>query len=451
MLTIPGRNHRMCDGISRRSFLQIGGFTFGSLASLSLPQILRAESASGHARPNSQKAIINILLSGGPPHQDMWDIKTEAPAEIRGEFSPISTAVPGIQIGELFPKIAGMMDKLTIIRSMVGSSADHDNYQCLSGWRRTDGSSIGGYPSIGSVLSKVKGPVDKGIPPHIGLCGKIPYMDWADPGQPGYLGMAHSAFLPNVGGAENLQLNGVTLERLQDRKALLAGLDQLKREVDTTSQFDGVDAFTEAAFGVLTSSKLADALDLSKEDPSTLARYGDGKPYDHLYDGAPTCNEHFLLARRLVEAGARSVSITFGRWDCHIDVFKFMRHHGPRLDQAFSALMEDLVDRDMLDDVTVVVWGEFGRTPRISYRGGRDHWPSVNSVLLAGGGMKVGQAIGSTNRLGEYVVDRPIHIQNVISTLYHNLGIDTMNTTLPDPTGRPQFLVDHRETISELV
>lgn len=451
MLTIFGSKSRMCDGMSRRSFLQVGGFTFGGLAALSLPQILKAESLSGHARPNSHKAIINIFLAGGPPHQDMWEIKTEAPKEIRGEFNPINTSVPGIQIGECFPKIASMMDKFAIIRSIVGNSGGHDAYQCLSGWSRGDGQAIGGYPSIGSALSKLKGPVDRAVPPHIALAAKTSHTPWSEPGAPGFLGAAHQAFKPNNGGAENLTLNGVTLERLQNRKELLSGLDQLKRNVDATGMLEGVDAFTEAAFGVLTSSKLAEALDLSKEDPEIVARYGDGKPYQYQYDGAPTCNEHLLLARRLVEAGARSVSLSFGRWDSHGANFDLVRHHGPRLDQAVSALVQDLDERGMLNDVSVVVWGEFGRTPRINEGAGRDHWPQVNSALLAGGGMKVGQAIGKTNRLGEYPVERPIHLQNVISTLYHNLGIDTMNTTLADPTGRPQFLVDHRETVPELV
>ncbi|MCA9039588.1 MAG: DUF1501 domain-containing protein [Planctomycetaceae bacterium] len=451
MLNIFGRSSRMCDGLSRRSFLQVGGFTFGSLAALSLPEILRAESISGHAKPNSHKAIINIFLAGGPPHQDMWEIKTEAPKEIRGEFNPISTSIPGLQIGECFPKIASMMDKFAVIRSIVGNSGGHDAYQCLSGWARRDGASIGGHPSMGSALSKLYGPVHKAMPPHIALAAKTSHTPWSEPGAPGFLGAAHQAFKPNNGGAENLTLNGVTLERLQNRKALLSGLDQLKRDVDATGMLEGVDAFTEAAFGVLTSSKLAEALDLSKEDPEIVARYGDGKPYKYQYDGAPTCNEHLLLARRLVEAGARSVSLSFGRWDSHGANFDLVRHHGPRLDQAVSALVQDLDERGMLDNVSVVVWGEFGRTPRINEGAGRDHWPRVNAALLAGGGMKTGQAIGKTNRLGEYPVERPVHIQNVISTLYHNLGIDTMNTTIADPTGRPQFLVDHRETIPELV
>jgi len=448
MLTLFGNKTRMCDGISRRSFLQIGGFTFGSLSTLSLPQILKAEADQG---ASSHKAVINIFLAGGPPHQDMWDIKTEAPKEIRGEFSPIDTSVSGIQIGECFPKIAGMMENFAVIRSLVGNRGGHDAYQCMSGWDRRDAASIGGRPSIGSALSKIYGPVEKAVPPHIALAAQTRHSPWCEPGSPGFLGAAYQPFKPNNGSQENLTLNGVTLDRLQDRKSLLTGLDRMKRDVDATGMLEGVDAFTQAAFGVLTSSKLADALDLSKEDPEVVARYGDGKPYKYQYDGAPTCNDHLLIARRLVEAGARSVSLSFGRWDSHGANFDLVRHHGPRLDQSVSALVQDLEERGMLDDVTVVVWGEFGRTPRINKGAGRDHWPRVNSALLAGGGMQTGQVIGSTNRLGEYAVDRPIHFQEVISTIYHNLGIDTMNTTLDDPTGRPQFLVDHRDPVRELV
>jgi hypothetical protein len=248
-----------------------------------------------------------------------------------------------------------------------------------------------------------------------------------------------------------MRLNGVTLDRLQDRKSLLQGLDQLKRDVDATGMLKGMDAFSEAAFGVLTSSKLVDALDLSKEDPKIRERYGDGKPYQYQYDGAPTCNEHVLIARRLVEVGVRSVTLSFGRWDSHGQNFQLVRDHGGKLDQCVSALVRDLDDRGMLDDVTVAVWGEFGRTPRINPGAGRDHWPQVSCALLAGGGMRTGQVIGSTNRLGEYAKDRPVHVQEIVGTIYRNLGIDPMTVTLKDPTGRPQYLLDKREPIPELV
>ena len=449
MLTLFGKSSRFCDGINRRSFMKIGGFAFGSAATLSLSDVLRAESLIG--KKSVQKSVINIFLAGGAPHQDMWDIKVDAPREIRGEFDPIATNVPGIEIGECFPKIAAMMDKFIPIRTVVGNEGGHDAFQCYTGWARRSIQSVGGRPAIGCVLGKLLGPTDPGVPAAVALADKTAHAPWSEPGSPGFLGAAYQAFKPQGEGTSDMRLNGITTDRLKDRKSLLTGLDQLKREVDTTGMLKGMDAFSEAAFGVLTSSKLIDALDLSKEDPQIVARYGDGKPYQYQYDGAPTCNEHLLIARRLVEVGVRCVTLSYGRWDSHGANFDLVRHHGPRLDQAVSALVQDLDERGMLNDVTVIVWGEFGRTPRINPGAGRDHWPQVNSALLAGGGMRTGQVIGATNRLGEYAKDRPVDVQEVVGTIYRNLGIDPMTTTLRDPTGRPQFLVDNRDPIPELI
>jgi len=449
MLNIYGRKTRYCDGVSRRSFLKIGGLSAGAVGGISLANLLRAESAAKDG--GSHKAIINIFLGGGPPHQDMWDIKTEAPAEFRGEFAAIPTSVPGIQIGECFPKLASMMDKLVVIRSVVGCSGGHDAFQCFSGWDRRSLDSIGGRPSIGSVLSKLQGPVDPAIPATVALAAKTRHAPWSEPGDPGFLGAAHQTFRPSGHGMDDLTLNGVTLERLGDREQLLTSLDGLKRSADATGTMEGMDAFTQAAFGVLTSSKLADALDISKEPEDVRARYGDGKPYQFQYDGAPTCNDHILMARRLVEAGVRSVTLSFGRWDSHSKNFDLVRDHGGKLDQAVGALVQDLDERGMLNDVMVLVWGEFGRTPRINANAGRDHWPQVSCALMAGGGMKTGQAIGSTNRLGERAVNRPVDMQEIVATAYHNLGLAPMSTTINDPTGRPQFLVDKREPIRELI
>lgn len=449
MLTFLGPSARYCDGISRRGFLKVGAFAFGSAASLSLPDLLKAESLAG--RSSSQKAVINVFLGGGPPHQDMWDIKVDAPREIRGEFDPIPTNVAGIEIGECFPRIAAMMDKFVAIRSVVGCDGAHDAFQCLTGWPRNSIASVGGRPSIGAVAGKLFGPTDPGVPPAVALAERTQHVPWSEPGAPGFLGASYQAFKPQGEGTSDMRLNGIDLSRLQDRKSLLHGLDQMKRDVDATGMLKGMDAFSEAAFGVLTSSKLVDALDLSKEDPKVRERYGDGKPYKYQYDGAPTCNEHLLIARRLVEVGVRSVTLSYGRWDSHGENFKLVRDHGGKLDQCVSALVHDLEERGMLNDVTVAVWGEFGRTPRINPGAGRDHWPQVSCALLAGGGMRTGQVIGSTNRLGEYAKDRPVHVQEVVGTIYRNLGIDPMTTTLKDPTGRPQYLLDKREPIPELV
>jgi hypothetical protein len=449
MLSILGQKSRFCDGVSRRGFLKIGGLSFGA-GGFTLADLMRAEAAAG--KSHSHKAVINVFLGGGPPHQDMWEIKTDAPSEVRGEFKPIKTNVPGIEICEVFPRLASMMDKAAVIRSVVGCAGGHEAHQCLTGWNKNDLKSIGGRPAIGSAVSKLFGPVDASVPPNIGLAKPTKHVPWSDSGHPGFLGAAYSPFKPDGPGMKNMTLNGgVTMDRLSDRRKLLKNIDSMRRDIDITGAMEGMDVFGQRALDVLTSSRLLDALDLSKEDPKIRARYGDGKPYKFQYDGAPTCNDHLLMARRLVEAGVRSVSLSFGRWDSHGANFDLVRDHGTKLDQCVTALVEDLEQRGMLDDVTVIVWGEFGRTPKINKGAGRDHWPQVSCALMAGGGMKTGQAIGATNRLGEYAAKRPVPVQEVIATLYHNLGIDPMSTTLVDPTGRPQYLLDHREPMPELV
>jgi hypothetical protein len=440
MLTIFGRKQRFCDGVSRRSFLQIGAFTFGA-ASLTLADILRAEARAG-VSSNGHKSVINIFLGGGPPHQDMWDIKTEAPAEIRGEFKPIATNVPGIQIGEVFPRIAARMDKCVVIRSVVGAKGGHDAFQCMSGWPQSDMRSMGGRPSIGAVAAKVQGPVDPSVPPFVGLAAPTKHIQWSDAGGPGFLGASYAAFKPDGPGMADLTLRGASVETLADRRRLLSSFDGLRADLDGSGTFKTVDALTERALGVLTSSKLVEALDLSKESAKVRERYGDGKPYNYQFDGAPTVNDQLLLARRLVEAGVRVVSLSYGRWDSHGKNFDLVRDHGAKLDQGFSALIDDLEVRGLLDDVTVIAWGEFGRTPRINKGAGRDHWPQVSCALMAGGGMKTGQVIGATNRLGEYASNRPVTFGEIFATLYHNLGVNPETTTITDPTGRPQHVID---------
>jgi hypothetical protein len=445
MLTIYGDKHRFCDGVSRRNFLKIGGLALGGL---SLPQILRAQEQSGTRI--SHKAIIMVFLPGGPPHQDMFDLKMEAPAEIRGEFKPISTNVPGLEICELMPRLARMMDKFAVIRTIVGATGGHDSYQCLSGWGDGGLKTESGHASLGSVLSKLQGPVDRAVPPFVGLAPRMGHMPWANPGEPGFLGKAHAPFKPDGEGMTNMVLNGVSLDRLSDRKSVLGNLDRLRRHVDATGMMDGMDSFNQRAFEVLTSSKLLEALDLEREDPRLRDRYGYGFK-ENKDDGGPRTLDQFLVARRLVSAGVRCVTLAFSRWDWHGGNFAQGRTEMPLLDQGLSALIEDLDQRGMLDDVSVVVWGEFGRTPRINEHAGRDHWPQVSCALLAGGGMRTGQVIGATNRLAEYAKERPVHFQEVFATLYHNLGIDVATTTIPDHAGRPQYLLDIRAPMPELV
>jgi hypothetical protein len=440
MLTILGQDSRYCDGISRRSFLKIGALGIGAGA-LTLADLYRAEAQE--ATRSRHKSVINIFLAGGPAHQDLWDIKTEAPAEIRGEFKPIATQVPGLQIGEVFPRIAAMMDKFVAVRSVVGATGAHDALQCTTGYPKRALSTVGGRPSLGAVVAKLQGPVEPSIPAFVGLAAPTQHRPWCDDGQAGFLGPAYSAFKPDGPGLRNLTLNGITVERLRDRRRLLTSFDSLRRDLDASGTMAGMDASTERAFDVLTSSRLLDTLDVSKEDPRVRERYGDGRPYHFQYDGPPTVNDQLLLARRLVEAGVRCVTLSYGRWDSHSDTFGLVRDHGSKLDQGLAALVEDLDLRGMLNDVTVIAWGEFGRTPRINKHAGRDHWPQVSCALLAGGGMRTGQAIGATNRLGEYAKERPVHFQEIFATLYHNLGLNAATVTLIDPTGRPQHLVEY--------
>jgi hypothetical protein len=452
MLSLFGSPKRFCDGINRRNFLRIGTLGIGA-GSLSLADIFRAEAlatGASAATVSRHKSVINIFLAGGPPHQDMWDLKPDAPSEIRGEFKPIATNVPGLQVGESFPHIAARMDRFAVIRTIVGASGGHDAIQCMSGWRRESLRGMGGRPSIGAAVSRLQGPVDPSVPPFVGLAAKTGHLPWSDPGTTGFLGAPYAPFKPEGPGLADLKLSNMTFDALADRRQLLSSFDGIRRELDTGGVLRGADAATERALGVLTSSRLLEALDLSRESEKVRARYGDGRPYNYQYDGSPTVNDHLLLARRLVEAGVRVVTLSYGRWDSHGQNFALVRDHGPKLDQALSALVDDLEVRGMLDDVTVIAWGEFGRTPRINKDAGRDHWPQVSCAILAGGGMKTGQAIGATNRLGEYAKDRPVRFGEVHATLYRNLGIDAGTATILDPTGRPEHLVDD-PVIPELV
>lgn len=444
MLSILGGGSKFCDGVSRRNFLKIGALGLGGLA---LPDLLRAESSNGIRK--NHKAVIMIFLPGGPSHQDMFDLKMDAPSEIRGEFKPISTSVPGIQICEHLPKLARLVDKTAIIRSIVGATGDHYAVQCLTG-RSHVNPPAGGWPCMGSVLAKVEGAVDPAMPPFVGLSPKMGHTPWADAGAPGFLGASYAPFKPDGAGKADMVLNGITLDRLMDRKALLKSFDSFRRDVDSSGLMHGLDSFNEQAFGMLTSSKVLEALDVSKEDQKVRESYGKGDPRNR-DDGAPKLMEQFLMARRLVEAGARCVTLAFSRWDHHGDNFGALRQDLPLLDQGLSALITDIHQRGLDKDVSVVVWGEFGRTPTINKDGGRDHWPRVSCALLAGGGMRLGQVIGSTDRLGGEAVERPVQFGEVFATLYHNMGLDVSKPMLTDLTGRPQFLVDGHQPMRELV
>ncbi|MEW6306625.1 MAG: DUF1501 domain-containing protein [Verrucomicrobiota bacterium] len=445
MLTIPGHSKRFCDGLSRRNFLKIGALGLGGLA---LPQLLQAEAQSGIRQ--SHKAVIMIYLPGGPPHQDMLDIKESAPSEIRGEFKPIATNVPGIRIGELMPKVARIADKIAFIRSISDAVDEHTDYMCMTGRRGSGPKPPGGWPTMGAVVSKILGMTDSGVPPFIGLEPRMQHRPY-NAANPGFLGVGHNSFRPAGEAKADMVLNGVTVDRLADRKALLAGFDKFRRDVDSSGLMEGLDAFNQQAFGVLTSSKLLEALDATRERPQTIERYGQGDAKVH-GDAAPMLNQQFLIARRLVEAGARFVTVAYGFWDYHGNNFGNCRNDVPMLDQGVSALIEDLHERGLHKDVSVIVWGEFGRTPTVNKDGGRDHWPRVSCAMLAGGGLKTGQVIGATDRLGGEPAERGVAFGEVFATLYHNLGIDVNKVTVDDLSGRPQYLVDNgHQPMKELV
>lgn len=435
----PATGNRHCDGVSRRSFLQIGALGLGGLT---LPQLLALEAQGSSATgKNRHKSVIMIFCCGGPPHQDMYDLKLDAPAEIRGEFAPIKTAVPGIEICELLPNLARIMDKLVPIRTIVGCRDDHAGYQCYTG-HLSQGEPAGGWPHLGSAASKLQGPTAPGVPPFVSLCYTTQHKPYNEPG-PGFLGLGHSSFRPMGEGKDDLVLQGVTPAQLDDRRNLLTGVDRFRREWDGSRVMDGMDVFTQRAMGILTSSQLFDSLDVSKESEQTRARYGFYDPSRPKGDGAPRVPQNLLLARRLIEAGVRVVTVNYSFWDWHGQNFKNAREELPIFDKGVSALVEDLHERGLAEDCTVIAWGEFGRTPKINKDAGRDHWPRVSCALLAGGGMKAGQVLGETDRLGGEAVSRPVTFEEVHATLYKNLGINLASAPrLFDFRGRPQYLVD---------
>jgi uncharacterized protein (DUF1501 family) len=444
MVTIRGERQQFCDGVTRRDFLKIGGLALGGL---SLGGILAAEAQAGIR--NSAKAIIMVYLPGGPPHIDMVDLKPDAPAEIRGLYQPMATSVAGIRISEHMPRIAGMMDKFAIIRSLVGARDEHASNLCLSGYTIGENPAKE-RPSVGAVLSKVYGPVDPAIPPFVELIPKTQHAPYSNPGHPGFLGLAHGSVRPASEAMADMTLNGVTLARLADRRRLLESVDRYRRAAEAGGTLQQLDGVTQRAFDLLTSEKFVRALDVTREDAKVRDRYGRGSS-EAITDAGPDWNDQFLVARRLVEAGVRCVTLGFGGWDYHGFWDPKPGPQSARLDQALSALVQDLHDRGMEKDVSVVCWGEFGRTPRMNKDGGRDHWPQVSFALLAGGGMRTGQVIGSTDRFGEYPDERPVHYRDVFATLYHNLGIDVATTTIDDVTGRPHYLLEGHRPVEELI
>ncbi len=424
MFTLWSEKQRFCDGITRRGFLQIGAFGTG----LSLAGLLRAQAAQNSGTSSRPKAAIMIYLPGGPSHMDMYDLKPNAPAEFRGEFKPINTNVSGVQICEHFPMQARMWDKFAVVRSIV-SVDEHSDSLVMTGYRESVNRTAH-HPAVGAVISKLRGEAGD-VPPYVSLRGM------SIGTEPGYLGVAHRPFTPSGQGMQNLRLpGGVDATRMDDRKTLLSTFDNVRREIDATGTMKGMDSFTTRAFDMVASGNVRKALDLTREEPRTRERY----------KGV----EGFLTARRLVEAGVGCVTLSYGGWDTHGQNFTTLKKQLPAVDRGLANLIQDLHDRGMDKDVVTIMWGEFGRTPKINNGAGRDHWSPAMSALIAGGGLRMGQAIGSTSARGEYPKDRRYTASQVLSTIYHALGIDP-SRTFPNETGRPMYILEDREPVRELL
>jgi len=430
MFTLWGARQNFCDGVSRRGFLQIGAFGAG----LTLADMLRAKAfgaAGARQAPASTgkaKAAILIYLPGGPSHMDMYDLKPDAPAEFRGEFKPIDTNVPGVQISEHFPMQAKMWDKLAVVRSVV-SVDEHSDSLVMTGYSQRDNKTAA-HPSFGSVVSKLRSGTDS-VPPFVSLRGATTGTE------PGFLGVAHRPFTPSGQAFANLKLSqGVAEDRFGERKELLESFDDVRRDIDATGTLSGMDAFTQRAFDMVISGTVRKALDLKNEDAATRERY----------KGV----EQFLTARRLVEAGVGCVTLSIGGWDTHGQNFQTLKKQLPQVDRGLANLIKDLHDRGMGDDVVTLMWGEFGRTPKVNNNAGRDHWSPVMSAFVAGGGFKMGQAIGASTARGERPKDRPYKPAHLLATVYRQLGIDP-GMTFPNGSGRPMYVLDERDPVVELL
>jgi hypothetical protein len=423
---------------SRRSFLRVGALAVGGLT---LPGLLRLRAEQPGAR---KKSVILIWQAGGPSHIDMYDLKPNAPAEVRGEFKPISTNVPGVQISEHLPLQAKIFDKLSVVRSAYHTNAGHGmgSQWMQTGYQATIEVNDNIYPSTGSVVAKMRGPNDPGLPAYVNLPRQVSF------GKAAYLGASYNPFSPDSNPNDasfqvrNLKLPGrVDAARLDRRKQLLHDLDTIRRDIDTKGDLEGLDTFYRDGLEMVTNAKAQNAFDVNKESAKLRDRYGRN-------DLGQCC----LLARRLVEAGVTFVTVQAGGgWDTHGNNFnELKRRLLPQFDMGLAALVGDLHDRGLQDDVLVMALGEFGRTPKINSGAGRDHWPGAMSVVYAGGGLKMGQMIGTTNALAEYPTTKPYTPGCVLSTMYHVMGIDHKHAFY-DQAQRPLPILGEGEPIKELV
>jgi len=458
-LNLDRAPRRYCDGMSRRSFLQLG---VAGMASVGLPQLLRAREQSAEASGSKKNtSVILIWLDGGPSHMDLYDMKPDAPAEYRGLWKPIRTRVPGFDITELFPKQARITDKFSMVRSLHHDTGDH-----FAGGHRmltTKDMGVSGansepkFPGIGAVITRELGARREGMPAYIA----VPYASSIGL-TPGYfgghmLGAQHNPFAP--GGdpnapnysVQNLNLaQGLSLGRLEDRRSLVKHFDTARRQLDGLTESKAMDKFSREAYEFVSGPAARKAFDINTEDPRLRDQYG-----------RHSWGQSTLLARRLVEAGATFVTVLYAGWDHHWDLKAGMQNYLPMVDSAVSALFRDLDERGLLETTLVVLCGEFGRTPKMNDGGnggapmsmgtpGRDHWGNSMFCLMGGGGVKGGQVVGSTDKLGTRPHTRPLTPSNIHATIYQVLGVDP-KLQLLDPSGRPVSVLDDPTPISELL
>jgi uncharacterized protein (DUF1501 family) len=450
------RTQPYCDGMSRRSFVQLG---IAGLASVGLPTLFRAraEAAASGIAPKDTSVIL-VWLDGGPSHMDLYDMKPEAPTEYRGIWSPIKTNVPGIEISELCKEQAKVADKFAILRSLHHDNGDHftgAHLMLTSRGGANGGDTTGKYPSIGSIAARVLGSRKPGLPPYVA----VPYASSVGirPGYFGanYVGTAYNPFEtegdPNSSSFQvrDLHLGGMSVERLNDRQGLRKYLDNVRRTVDNSGMAASMDRFQGQAYDLVAGEAARNAFDISREDEKTRDKYG-----------RTNVGQSCLLARRLVEAGSTFVTVHNGGWDHHWNLKAGLEGQFPPVDQAMAALLADLSERGLLEKTLVMLCGEFSRTPRMNDGGnggpagsmgtpGRDHWGNSTFCLMAGGGIKGGRVVGSTNRLGEAPQDRPATVGDLHATIYHILGIDP-KTHFLNHAGRPVPAIDDGEVIQEL-
>ncbi len=427
--------YKTCDGRTRRDFLKVGSL---GLVGLTLPEILRMQEVAAAPTPGKAKAVILMWMGGGPSHIDTWDPKPDAPTEWKGEFSAIPAKGGNFQISEHLPRMAQVGDKFSILRSVTHPEGAHERgtTYMLTGYRQIPGFE---YPGFGSVVAKEKG-WQNSMPPYVAIPGLV-----GDAGA-GYLGAEGSPFSAGDPGAGNYQVRDIVLPgevsepRLNRRREFLAAADQMVRTGRADDPVTGVDKFYSRAYELMTSSHVRKAFDINQEPDAVRARYGRNG-----------LGQGLLLARRLIESGVRFLTVSRGGWDMHGGIFNALRNQRlPELDMGFSALLGDLSDRGMLDDVMIVWMGEFGRTPKVNMTGGRDHWPKVMSVVMAGGGLKGGIAVGESNAKGEEPADRPLRPEDIAFTIFEGLGIDP-GKIYHTPTGRPIRIAQEGQAIRELI